>query len=94
MQEEIGTGGAGFRYLYAGFLHEASVMFNNDKTLQDASDMLMSVGDEFREFALMIAKAIKAKNDIDYQLISQKLYLIADEEAQVYKKLTQFYKKH
>jgi len=94
MQEEIGTGGAGFRYLYAGFLHEASVMFNNDKTLQDASNMLMSVGDEFREFALMIAKAIKSKNDIDYQLISQKLYLIADEEAQVYKKLTQFYKKH
>jgi hypothetical protein len=90
MQEEIGTGGAGFRYLYASFLQEASTLFNDDKTLQEASDMLLSIGDEFREFALMIAKAIKAKKDIDYILLADKLNAIADEEVKMYKKLLEF----
>jgi len=90
MQEEIGTGGAGFRYLYASFLHEASVMFHNDTTLQEASDMLMSIGDELREFALMIAKAIKSKKDIEYDAIAQKLNDVADQEVKLYRKLLEF----
>jgi hypothetical protein len=94
MQEEIGTGGAGFRYLYSAFLNEASELFDNDDILKEASDMLMSVGDEFREFALMIAKGIKSKNSIDYDTISQKLLKIADEEEKVYKKLSLFCKKY
>ena len=90
MQEEIGTGGAGFRYLYASFLQEASEMFENDTILKEAAEMLLVVGDHFREFALMIAKAIKSKNTIDYQEIADKLTFIADEEAKVYKKLLEF----
>jgi hypothetical protein len=90
MQEEIGTGGAGFRYLYASFLQESSVMFDNDVTLQEASDMQMSIGDELREFALMIAKAIKSKKDIDYDALAEKFNAIADEEVKLYKKLLEF----
>lgn len=90
MQEEIGTGGAGFRYLYASFLQESSVMFDNDETLKEASDMFLEVGDKFRDFALLIAKAIKSKNDIDYKTISKKLSFISDEETKVYKKLLEF----
>lgn len=90
MQEEIGTGGAGFRYLYASFLQEASVMFGNDEILKEASEMFLEVGDKFRDFALMIAKAIKSKNEIDYKAISDKLSFIADEETKVYKKLLEF----
>ena len=29
MQEEVGTGGAGFRYLYAAFLQEAGELLNH-----------------------------------------------------------------
>ena len=90
MQEEIGTGGAGFRYLYASFLQESSVMFDNDAVLKEASEMFLEVGDNFRDFALMIAKAIKSKNDIDYKAIAEKLSFIADEETKVYKKLLEF----
>jgi len=43
MQEEIGTGGAGFRFMYASFLQEASELFNNDSTLQEASNMMLKV---------------------------------------------------
>ncbi len=94
MQEEIGTGGAGFRYLYASFLQELSVSFDNDKTLVEASEMFLKVGDEFREFALMVAKSIKSKNEIDFEAIAQKLESIADEEKEVYKKLLEFCTKH
>jgi len=94
MQEEIGTGGAGFRYLYASFLQESSQYFNDDAILQEASEMLMQVGDEFREFALIIAKAVKNKKEIEYALIGTKLDKIADEEVKVYKKLLEFCAKH
>lgn len=94
MQEEIGTGGAGFRYLYASFLQESSLVFDGDKTLEEASKMFLKVGDEFREFALMIAKAIRSKQDIDYESIATKLDSIADEEREVYKKLLEFCAKH
>ncbi len=90
MQEEIGTGGAGFRFMYASFLQEASELFNNDSTLQEASNMMLKVGDEYREFALMIAKAVKSKKEIDFQAISEKLMLISKSEAKVYKKMLEF----
>jgi len=90
MQEEIGTGGAGFRYIYASFLKEASVLFNDDKTLEEASQMLLKVGDSWRDFALIVAKAIKSKQPIDFQTISQKLLSIADEEALMYRKMLTF----
>ena len=90
MQEEIGTGGAGFRYLYASFLHESSLIFNGDKELEESSDMLMAIGDEFREFALMIAKSVKSKKDIDFEAIGSKLDSIADLEVIMYKKLLEF----
>jgi len=93
MQEEIGTGGAGFRYLYASFLQESSLLFE-DKSLQETSDMLMSIGDDFREFALMIAKSVKSKKEIDYKSIGEKLNSIADREVIMYKQLLEFCSKH
>jgi hypothetical protein len=94
MQEEIGTGGAGFRYLYASFLQESSLAFDSDATLVEASEMFLKVGDEFREFALIIAKSVKSKKEIDYEKIANKLDSIADEEKKVYQKLLEFCAKH
>ena len=90
MQEEIGTGGAGFRFMYASFLQEASELFDNNQILQESSNIMLEVGDEWREFALMIAKSIKSKKSIDYKSISQKLLSIANNEARVYKKMLEF----
>jgi len=90
MQEEIGTGGAGFRFMYASFLQEASELFDDDKILSDASKLMLEVGDEYREFALVIAKAIKSKKEIDFKKISDMLLLIARSEERVYRKLLEF----
>jgi hypothetical protein len=90
MQEEIGTGGAGFRFMYASFLQEASELFDDDKILNEASRLMLEVGDEYREFALVIAKSIKSKKDIDFKAISDMLLVIAKNETNVYKKLLEF----
>ena len=88
MQEEIGTGGAGFRYIYASFLQQASDLINNS-TLLEASKMMTETGDAWREFALLIAKSIRAKNKkpIDFIAIADKLDAVAAQEKQVYQKL-------
>jgi hypothetical protein len=90
MQEEIGTGGAGFRFMYASFLQEASEMFDDDKVLAETSKMMLEVGDEWRDFALMIAKSLKSKKGIDFESISQKLLNICENEGRVYKKMLEF----
>jgi len=90
MQEEIGTGGAGFRFMYASFLQEASELFDHDEILAEASKLMLEVGDEWRDFALMIAKSIRSKESIDYKAISDKLMDISENESKVYKKMLEF----
>jgi len=90
MQEEIGTGGAGFRYIYASFLKEASDIFDANATLDEASKLMLEVGDEWRDFALAITKSIKPKKEIDFDGLSDRLLNIAESEAKVYRKMLEF----
>ena len=88
MQEEIGTGGAGFRFIYASFLQEAGVLLEN-RNLSDCSQMMTAVGDQWREFALLIAQSIRKKKNqaIDFLAIQKKLEDVAAAEAEVYRTL-------
>lgn len=88
MQEEIGTGGAGFRFIYASFLQESAKIINN-RLLQETSEMMTEVGDQWREFALMLAHAIRRKRseEIDFASLKTKLNAVADGEAAVYSRL-------
>jgi hypothetical protein len=88
MQEEIGTGGAGFRYVYASYLEEASAILKNS-ALFDASKMMTETGDLWRDFALMVAKAIRSKKSepIEYDLLAEKLDEVAESESIVYRAL-------
>ena len=60
MQEEIGTGGAGFRYLYAAFLQEAGRL-KNDHALLRAAEDLTGIGDQWRHFAYSAARIVKQR---------------------------------
>jgi hypothetical protein len=60
MQEEIGTGGAGFRFLYAAFLQEAADILGRP-ALTDLSHQLTAIGDRWREFAVLGAQLCKGK---------------------------------
>ncbi len=85
MQEEIGTGGAGFRFIYASFLQEAGNLLDRPHLLA-CSDKMTFVGDQWREFALLLAKSIRAKDGkaIHFPTLQAKLDSVADKEAEVY----------
>ncbi|KIC95735.1 BtrH N-terminal domain-containing protein [Flavihumibacter solisilvae] len=61
MQEEIGTGGGGFRFLYAAFLQESARLLNNEK-LVVMSDEMTRIGDEWRNFAYSAARVMKDRS--------------------------------
>lgn len=77
MQEEIGTGGAGFRFLYAAFLQEASQLTNNNN-LNDLSIQMTSIGDLWRNFAYQCARVCKSRTTdfVSYHEISELLHQI------------------
>ena len=60
MQEEIGTGGAGFRFIYAAFLQEAAAILGNDRMLK-LSEEMTDIGDRWREFAVAAARNCKGR---------------------------------
>jgi hypothetical protein len=63
-QEEIGTGGAGFRFMYGAFLQEASQILNNPN-LKDLSYEISEIGDIWREFAITTGRIVKNRNKAD-----------------------------
>lgn len=88
MQEEIGTGGGGFRYIYGAFLQEAADILENEK-LRELSKEITEIGDKWRDFAVDIARVYKNRNSKDniYQELSKTMLHIADLEEAFYKKL-------
>lgn len=88
MQEEIGTGGAGFRFIYAAFLQQASVLLGK-KDLLVLSDKLTSVGDDWRHFALGGARIVKDRNGVKetYADLAAILHHCADQEKVIFSEL-------
>lgn len=88
MQEEIGTGGGGFRYIFAAFLQESSKILNNEK-LAELSKEMTQIGDLWRDFAVDASRIYKnrgAKVD-GYDDVATQLEVIADKEEIFFKKL-------
>lgn len=87
MQEEIGTGGGGFRFMYASFLQEAHKL-TGWPVLSEASERMTAAGDTWRLFALECAKVIKNKNQAaDPDRLAQLLRQCGEKEGEIYKML-------
>jgi Domain of unknown function (DUF4872)/Butirosin biosynthesis protein H, N-terminal len=89
MQEEIGTGGAGFRFIYAAFLQEAAAKLNNP-LLKEAASKLTDAGDEWRRFALQATKMCRGRSKMDTDVLEGQLNKIADQEQGFWKMLVEF----
>ncbi len=83
MQEEIGTGGAGFRFLYAAFLQEAARLTARPQ-LARLADELTEIGDGWRGFALAIARMVKGRDPMDPARLADLLAAQADAEARFF----------
>ena len=89
MQEEIGTGGGGFRFIYGAFLEEAAEVLKNN-TLKECSQEITAIGDLWRDFAVEVARLYKNRNQAHraaYEDLSKRLLTIAQREEAFYKRL-------
>ena len=85
MQEEIGTGGGGFRYIYAAFLQEAYAYHPLDK-LMDISNQFTASGDLWRTAAVQAAGIYKGRlgSQEDFNTMGDYLLEIAEIEKNAF----------
>jgi hypothetical protein len=83
MQEEIGTGGGGFRYIYAAFLQEAYGYYP-DEILTEVSAAFTRSGDLWREAAVQAAGIYKGRlgSQNDFNQMGDYLLEISELEKQ------------
>lgn len=88
MQEEVGTGGAGFRYMYAAFLQEAAELFDS-ADLRELSKEMTAIGDVWREFAVTAARIIKkrGKQEETFAKAGGLMLICAGREEELFKNL-------
>lgn len=79
MQEEIGTGGAGFRFIFASFLDEAATI-TDDPEIRAASQKATQVGDIWREFAMEAVLYCKNRKELSLAQVAEKLEDCASNE--------------
>lgn len=89
MQEEIGTGGGGFRYIYAAFLQEAHAYHPNDELLKISEEFTRS-GDLWRTSAIQAAGIYKGRlgSQQDFNVMGDYLLEIAEVEKQAFEALS------
>ncbi len=90
MLEEIGTGGAGFRFIYAAFLQESARELNQP-WLEEVSVEMTDAGDKWREFALIAGRIFKNRTGAteSYNAAADVLMDIADREKKIFMRLKQ-----
>jgi len=85
MQEEIGTGGGGFRYIYGAFLQEAQAYTHNDQ-LPEISKIFTQAGDLWRTAAVHAAGIYKGRlgSQEDFNQMGDYLIEIAELEKNAF----------
>ncbi|HTN07535.1 BtrH N-terminal domain-containing protein [Agriterribacter sp.] len=94
MQEEIGTGGGGFRFIYAAFLQQAYAYHPVDE-LMDISKQFTRAGDLWRDAAIQASGIYKGRltEQQDYNVMGDFLLDIAELEKKAFSDLSATVKK-
>jgi hypothetical protein len=89
MQEEIGTGGGGFRFIYAAFLQQAQA-FHPDAHLTDISKTFTQSGDLWRDAAVQASGIFKGRlsSQQDFNVVADQLFEIAEIEKKGFQDLS------
>lgn len=92
MQEEIGTGGGGFRFMFAAFLQESGQLLDNAR-LRRCGDRMVEAGDLWREFAVMGARICKGRerSGDSYSAMAAVVRDCARVEERIYRDLVDLY---
>lgn len=94
MQEEIGTGGGGFRFIYGAFLQQAHAYLPIDELLQ-ISQQITATGDKWRDAAIQASGIYKGRlgAQADYDNMGDRLIEISELEKKAFKDLKNAIKK-
>lgn len=86
--EERGTGGGGFRFMYATFLQEAAKLLNRPE-FSDMSKKMMAIGDRWREISLFVSRIGKSRDLGENRMLELRdmIRARADEEEAFFKTL-------
>ncbi len=89
MQEEIGTGGGGFRYIYGAFLQEAYAYHQKEELLA-SSQIFTEAGDLWRTAAVQAAGIYKGRigSQEDFNVMGDYLIEIAGIEKKAFQSLS------
>ena len=89
MQEEIGTGGGGFRFLYGAFLEEAAA-YLQDERVSVISEDFTKAGDMWRASAIKMAGIYKGRltEQKDFEEVADMLIDIRGVEKDAFQKLS------
>jgi hypothetical protein len=91
--EERGTGGGGFRFMYAAFLQESAKILNKP-ALNDIAEQMMNNGDEWRQISIFAGKIGRAR-DLGQEKLQELAGMIekrADVEKQLFTDLKKIVK--
>ncbi len=88
MEEEIGTAGAGFRFIYGAFLDEAGKVLKQDWIREVAVEM-GEAANHWRKFSYLGSRNCKkrAKPEESYDMLADMLRECADKEEKIFRKL-------
>jgi hypothetical protein len=94
-QEEIGTGGCGYRYMFAAFMIEAAKILDDPKFLE-FSKQVNDIATKWREFSYQGARNCKERSgpEVTYDLLADILLQIADMEEKLFKDLKSHIRTH
>lgn len=93
MEEEIGTAGAGFRFLYGAFLNEAADVLGKP-ALKEAAAEMGENANKWREFSYIGARNCKkrAKPEESYDMLADMVLECADREERIFRSLLKIVK--
>jgi len=88
MEEEVGTAGAGFRFIYGAFLNEAADVLNQS-WLREISFEMGENANKWREFSYLGSRNCKkrGKPEQSYDFLADMLLEVADREEKIFRKL-------
>ena len=86
--EDTGTGGAGFRYMYAAFLQEAAELLRSAE-LAGLSEEMTAIGHDWRKFSLAATRIIKQRKQFEQTFAEAGglMHGCADREEKFFKNL-------
>ncbi len=95
MLEEIGTGGAGFRFVYGAFLQEAAAR-TGVAELNDYSKRITAIGDLWREFAFKASRMYNRREGESYTYddLGDLLLTISEQEKAFFQDLDRTVKEY